>query len=159
MTYSQKYALVHFISPIENEALFHMSEWPLHTTLADVFAINRLQTSIDAKLATMLAQTSTVETAAMDDIILGTTQVVLLDKTPSLVKLHTDIVSLLEKNNAVFNTPEFTKDGFLPHCTLQMSGRLNKGNTVTIDSVSLVDLFPSSDWEQRKVLATFKMKE
>ena len=134
-----------------------MSDWLLHTTLADVFAINRHKTGIDKKLAMLLAQIEPVETTAMDDSMLGTTQVVLLDKTPPLVKLHTDIVSLLEENNATFNNPEFTRSGFLPHSTIQKSGRLYAGDKITIDSLSLVDMFPDSDWEQRRVLATFKM--
>jgi hypothetical protein len=159
MTYSQKYALVHFISPIEDGTQFHMSDWLLHTTLADVFAINRHETNIDKKLATLLAQVETVETTTMDDSILGTTQVILLDKTPPLMKLHTDIVSLLEENNATFNNPEFTRSGFLPHSTIQKSGRLHTGDKVIIDSISLVDMFPDNDWEQRRVLTTFKMKK
>lgn len=158
MTYSQKYALVHFISPIRDGAQFHMADWPLHTTLADVFAIDRHATDIDKKLATLLAQIKPVETNATDDAALGTTHVVLLDKTPPLVKLHTDIVSLLEENGTVFNNPEFTRNGFLPHSTIQKSGRLQAGDKVFIDSISLVDMFPGGDWEQRRVLATFKMK-
>jgi len=158
MTYSQKYALVHFISPIDDGVQFHMSDWLLHTTLADVFAINRYGTDIDAKLGALLAQIDAVETNAMEDATLGTAQVVLLDKTPSLVQLHIDIVSLLEENDATFNNPEFTREGFLPHCTVQKDGRLNKRDEVMIDSISLVDMFPDNDWEQRKILATFKMK-
>jgi len=158
MTYSQKYALVHFISPVEDGVQFHMSNWLLYTTLADVFAINRHEANIDEKLATLLAQIKPVETSATDDSILGTTQVILLDKTPLLIKLHTDIVSLLEENGATFNNPEFTRTGFLPHSTIQKSGRLHTEDRIIIDSISLVDMFPDNDWEQRRVLATFKMK-
>lgn len=158
MSYSQKYVLVHFTSPIEDGTQFHMSDWLLHTTLADVFAINRHETDIDKKLALLLAQIETVETNAMGDSVLGTTQVILLNKTPPLVKLHTDIISLLEENNAVFNKPEFTRSGFLPHGTFQKSGRLHTGNKIIIDSISLVDMFPDNNWEQRRVLATFSMK-
>lgn len=158
MPYSQKYALVHFIHPAEDGTQFHMSDWILHTTLADVFAINRHESNIDKKLATLLAQIETVETKATDDSILGTTRVILLDKTAPLIKLHTAIVSLLEENNATFNNPEFTRSGFLPHSTVQKSGHLQRGDEVVIDSISLVDMFPDNDWEQRRVLATFKMK-
>lgn len=159
MTYSQKYALVHFISPVEDGVQFHMSDWLLHTTLADVFAVARHETEIDKKLATLLAQIEAVETNAMGDSVLGTAQVVLLDKTPLLTKLHTDIVSLLEENGATFNNPEFTRNGFLPHSTVQKNGRLQEGDKVAVDSISLVDMFPDNDWEHRRVLATFKMKK
>jgi hypothetical protein len=135
MPYSQKYALVHFISPVADGLQFHMSDWLLHTTLADVFAIDRHNTDIDAKLRALLAQVEPVETNAMSDDVLGTTPVILLDKVPPLIKLHTDIVTLLEENGAVFNNPEFTQEGFLPHSTIQKSAQLNTGDKVTIDSI------------------------
>lgn len=158
MAYSQKYALVHFISALENGTQFHMSDWLLHTTLADVFAINRRETDIDKKLAMLLAQTDHAETSAVDEGILGTTRVMLLDKTPPLIRLHTDIVSLLEENGATFNNPEFTRNGFIPHSTIQKSGQLHAGDKITINSLSLVDMFPNGDWEQRRIIATFKLK-
>lgn len=157
MTYSQKYALVHFVAPINDGEQFHMTDWPLHITLADVFAITRSMSSIDAKLAAMLSDTKTVQTTATDDGALGMTPVVLLDKTPQLMQLHMDIVTLLEKNGAEFNNPEFTKSGFVPHCTIQKRSRLQKDSEITIDSLSLIDMFPGGDWQQRKIVATFSM--
>ncbi len=159
MAYSQKYALVHFVSPITDGTQFHMSDWLLHTTLADTFAIDRRGTNIDAKLAALLAQTTPVTTTALNESILGTAHVVLLDQTPQLEKLHNDIVSLLEENGVAFNNPEFTHGGFIPHSTIQKSGQLQIGDTITIDTISLVDMFPNNDWQQRKVVATFALQK
>lgn len=156
MRYSQKYTLVYFISPIRTGTEFHMTDWPLHTTLADVFAIDRHATDIDKKLAALATRTHAVQVAATDSSTLGTAPVALLEKSVSLLQLHDSIVSLLEENEATFNSPEFIKDGFLPHSTIQKSGRLQVGEVVTINSISLIDMFPNDDWQQRKVLATFK---
>ncbi len=155
MTYSQKYCLVHFIQPIQVGTQFHMSEWPLHTTLADVFAINRHDSNIDKLFNSKSSQYLSVRSTAIEDSTLGTTQVVLLDKTQELLSLHNDVVALLEENGAVFNTPEFNKEGFIPHSTIQQTQRLNVGEEVIINTLSLVDMFPGDDWQQRKVLATF----
>lgn len=149
--------MVHFISPVAVGVQFHMSEWPLHTTLVDVFAIDRSASNINIKLAQLLEKTDPVTTLATTDTILGTTAVTLLVSTPSLVSLHVAITNLLETNGAAFNTPEFNHDGFLPHSTIQQSGRLLEGDGVTIGSISLVDLFPDGDWQQRKVVATFTL--
>ncbi|MDX2776609.1 2'-5' RNA ligase family protein [Streptomyces caniscabiei] len=157
MSYSQKYALVHFIPSVSPGTTFPMSQWLLHVTLADVFAIDRRATDIDKKLAALCMSAHPTETAAIADSILGTAHVVLLKKTPPLLQLHTDIISLLEKNGAVFNHPHYTRDGFIPHSTIQTSGRLSIGETIAIDTISLVDMFPDGDWEQRRVLATFPM--
>lgn len=158
MGYSQKYTLVHFFAPLQDGSKFHMTEWPLHTTLADVFAIDRHKTDIDTKLSALASKANVVSVVAIDENVLGTTPVVLLEKTAPLQQLHESIVSLLEKNGTMFNNPEFTRDGFLPHSTIQSSGRLQIGDEVSIDSMSLIDLFPNDDWQQRKVLATFSFK-
>lgn len=147
MTYSQKYSLVHFIAPVNEGAVFYMSEWPLHATLADVFAIDRAATDITSKLATLIEQIDPIQTVARNDTVLGVTPVTLLKKTLLLARLHEKIISLLEENGATFNTPEFTRDGFLPHTSIQASGRLHKDDTVMIDSLSLIDMFPGGDWE------------
>lgn len=72
-----------------------MTEWPLHTTLADVFAINRQTSHIDELFISKYSQYPPVKTTALQDSILGTTQVVLLDKTQELFRLHSGMVALL----------------------------------------------------------------
>ncbi|MBI3889802.1 2'-5' RNA ligase family protein [Candidatus Saccharibacteria bacterium] len=155
MTYSQKYCLVHFIKPVQNGMQFHMSEWPLHATLADVFAINRRSSHIDEILASKFSHHPSVKTTAMQGSILGTTHVVLLNKTPELLSLHAEVITILEESDAIFNTPEFNKAGFIPHSTIQQNERVNIGDVLEINSLSLVDMFPDDDWQQRKVLSTF----
>jgi hypothetical protein len=124
----------------------------------DVFAINRHEASLDTKLSALASGTQAVKVAAVADSLLGTTSVVLFEKTVPLQQLHDDIVCLLEQNLATFNNPEFTKDGFLPHSTVQGSDRVRIGDVINIDSISLIDMFPNDDWQQRKVLATFNLK-
>ena len=158
MGYSQKYTLVHFFTPLQDEVEFHMTDWPPHITLADAFAIDRDETSIDLKLSALASRVQAVKVVAVADSLLGTTPVVLLEKTAQLQRLHDSIVSLLEQNETVFNNPEFTKDGFLPHSTIQNSGHLQIGDAINIDSISLIDMFPNEDWRQRKALATFNFK-
>lgn len=135
-----------------------MADWPPHVTVADVFAIDRRTTDIDTKLAARLAAIAPVVTTVLREATLGTTPVMLLEKTADFKELHESIVQLLEQNGAAFNTPEFVHDGFLPHSTIQKSGRLHQGEQCIIDSVTLVDMFPEGNWQQRRVLATYGLK-
>jgi hypothetical protein len=48
------------------------------------------------------------------------------------------------------NDPQFAKEGFLPHSTVQPHGRLNKGDEVTFSALSIIDMFPNEDPYQRK---------
>jgi len=157
--YTQKYCLVHFISPVSIGDEFNMKDWPLHITLADVFAIDRSTTDIDTKLKNSISSESSVDVKATRESILGQTRVVLITKVAGIIELHESIVDLLESNEAIFNSPEFTRKGFLPHSTIQMDERLYEGDKVSINSISLVDMFPDSDWQQRRVLATFTLQE
>jgi hypothetical protein len=135
-----------------------MNNWPLHVTLSDVFAINHSETYIEDKLRRLLINMSCVDTRATDNVTLGSTDVTLLDRNEDLVILHTNLVDLLLANGALFNTPEFIKEGFLPHCTLQKSRKLNIGDEVQINSLSLIDMFPDKNWQLRKVTCTFKLQ-
>lgn len=157
MHYTQKYCLVSFINPIEIGTEFSMENWPLHVTLADVFAIDLLHTEIELKLNILLSDKPVVKIFANQEVILGTTKVVLLDKTSEIIDLHLSLIELLEKNGAFFNSPEHIKSGFIPHCTIQKSERLNKGDRISIDRISLVDMYPDQDWQQRRVLKTFDL--
>ncbi len=157
MNYSQKYTLVAFLKPIQISTEFKMSDWPLHITLADVFAIE-LTNTITQQLTDLFARQSQIKLSVGEDAILGTTKVALIKKNGELQILHNKIIDLLELNGAEFNSPEFTREGFLPHSTIQRSGRLNIGDGVEITSVSIVDMLPGGDWQQRKVLNNFNMR-
>jgi 2'-5' RNA ligase len=155
MQYSQKYCLVSFLEPQKVGDGFDMSEWPLHITLADVFAIDREESRIDEKLRDLLAEQPAVTITAINEATLGTIPVVLVEKTDELTSLHYCILDLLLSNGAIFNTPAFTGDGFLPHSTIQRSGRLQPGDVDSIRTISLVDMFPDDNWQHRKVLGVY----
>jgi len=156
MKYYQKYSLVGFLEHQDIGVEFDMSDWPLHVTFADVFAIERNDVNIDEKIEKALHSERPVLIKPKQQSTLGDTSVVLVEKTEELVSLHLLLVGLLEQNGAVFNTPAFTKSGFLPHCTIQKSGQLQ--TSIEISELSLVDIFPNSNWKQRKILSTFKLR-
>lgn len=155
MRYSQKYCLVSFLEPVIDGTEFAMTEWPLHVTLADAFAINLFETGIESKLVKLFKDFSVMSTRAKNEAVLGTTQVVLLEKSRELLRLHNSIIDILASEGAKFNTPEFTKEGFLPHCTIQKNVRLRIGDEVMLGAVALIDMFPDKNWRQRKVINTF----
>lgn len=132
-----------------------MSDWPLHITFADVFAIDRHSVGIDEKIEKTLRSQKQAVIEPKQRAKLGDTEVILVEKTDEVLRLHMLMINLLEQNGAVFNTPAFTKNGFLPHCTIQKSGTLQDRSKIT--ELSLVDMFPDNNWKLRRVLATFKL--
>ena len=90
MLYSQKYCLVHFIEPLAIGTAFDMHDWPLHITLADVFAIDRNAVRIDDQLKLSVGAHAPVKAHMTEYSTLGETPVVLIKKTPELTRLHMD---------------------------------------------------------------------
>jgi hypothetical protein len=158
--FTQKYTIVQFFEDIPESAKFAFIDWPLHSTIADVFAIDWSVEQIIEKLKVLLSSHEQASSVAMDDSFLGSDKphrVVLLQKTDSLLKLHYDVIQLLEQGGVRFNSPEYVRKGFLPHSTVQKQTRLTKGDQVIFSALSLVDMFPNEDPYQRKVLKTFKL--
>lgn len=155
--FTQKYTIVQFLEPVSEGSEYPSSDWPLHSTVVDTFAINWSVEEITARLTEILQNHSTVKSKAGDDRCLGEDKrvwVVLLDRSASLVKLHLDVITKLEEGGLALNDPQFARDGFLPHVTIQKHTRLNKGDEVQFTALSIIDMFPNKDPYKRKVLKT-----
>lgn len=158
--FTQKYAIIQLFEDMPVGTQFAGSSWPLHSTIADTFAIDWDVPTMIEKLTELLKNHPQATTVAEDDRFFGDNgqvQVALLKKTDDLVKLHNDVIALLEQGGWTPNDPQFAKEGFLPHSTVQPHGRLNKGDEVTFNALSIIDFFPDEDPYQRKLLATIKI--
>jgi 2'-5' RNA ligase superfamily protein len=158
--FTQKYAIIQLLEDIPEGTEVPSSNWPLHATIADTFAINWDVPTMLEQLTTLLSNHAQAATVAEDDRFFGDNgqiQVTLLNKTDDLVKLHYDVIELLEQDGWEPNDPQFAKEGFLPHSTVQPHGRLNKGDEVTFSALSIIDMFPNEDSYQRRVLKTIRL--
>ena len=158
--FTQKYTLVQFFETVEEGFEYPSSNWPLHATVVDTFAIDWSVDELAKRLSTVLSHYTAVSSQAGDDTAFGDhehVRVTLIDRTERLVKLHEDIVSALKDGGLVLNEPQFAQDGFLPHATVQKHNRLNKGDVVKFTALSIVDMFPEGDPYRRKVLKTIQI--
>lgn len=156
--FSQKYTLIQLLEPMPEGTEYDWKEWPLHVTVADIFAIHWDVPTLLEKLSEFAQSRPNATAVVGDDTFFGSerqTRVALLQASPELLALHADVVNLLERGGVVFNHPEFTGSGFLPHSTVQAHARLNKGETVTFDALTLIDMFPHEDPYRRKIVKTF----
>lgn len=159
--FTQKYAVVYLASPLSDGYEFPMSEWPLHVTLADVFAIDgdskKLLPDFVAKFSLHLP----IKTKVVGDEWFGddkSVHVKLLDKTLAFQALHEEVLTVLARHNVKPNNPEYARAGYRPHSTVQKNSRFNMGNSITIDSLSLIDMFPGGDATRRRVLGTIRFR-
>ncbi len=153
MKFKQKWTLVCFLYDIEVNTEFSNKEWPLHITIAcaGAFDIPLNSEEFITKLKPLISGYSPIETKTTSYEQFGTHKVTLIDKTKELNSLHKDIISLIESLGGNCGQPEYILDNYRPHCTAQKSSNLQLDTNVTLDSISLVDMFPNSNGLKRKV--------
>ncbi len=157
IAFSQKYTVAKLLEPMNEGDEYTVPDWPLHVTLADVFAIDWSEEELITNYTNEFSKYRSVRTSADNDDWFGKNkqvQVTLLTMNKDLINLHTNVINFLKKGNVRFNAPHVTEKGFKAHATVQSNMRLNKGDTVTIDSLTIIDMFPNNDAYRRKVLKT-----
>ncbi|MFZ1812481.1 MAG: 2'-5' RNA ligase family protein [Candidatus Saccharimonadales bacterium] len=155
----QKYCLVHLIEKLQDGVQFTATNyWPLHITVVSNFSIDiGKQQLIDMLDKELSLQKSFIVTAG-DDAYFGKDKnihVTLMSANSSLQQLHEILVRLLSNHAAIFDEPGYNNEGYKAHATIQQQHRLKLHDNVSINNLSLVDMFPDSDITQRKILRTF----
>jgi hypothetical protein len=156
---SQKWAIAAFFEDLDDGFEFHRTEIPLHVTLAGVFDIGIKGKELSVMLSDLLKDNSSFEIQAGDDALWGLNkdiQVVLIEESPDMSNLLMCIYEFLLANGAVFNEPQYEGNGHILHSTVQKSGRLQKGQVVEINKVSLVDMFPDNNGMRRRIVSTVR---
>ena len=157
----QKYCLVKLLEPLkEGDEFTAINYWPLHITLASNFMVNWETSDLFNKLTGVLSDIKPATVGAGDDEFFGgerKIQVTVIDMTPELMTLHKQIIITLKDAGAVFDEPQYNEDGYRAHATVQKAHRLNKGDSILIDEVTIVDMFPNQDITRRKILKTIKL--
>ena len=134
---------------------FASNNWPLHVTIADTFAVERVNSDLDNKLFELVSKKKPVTGVTNHDEFFGAAQevqVTILHMGDELVALHYDVIGLLKSCGAVLNDPKYSEEGFRAHLTVQPHARLSIGETVTLTNLAIVDMFPNKDPYRRKIL-------
>lgn len=142
---TQKYTIIQLFEDVPEGTQFSASSWPLHSTIADTFAIDWDVSAMIEKLTEVLSSHTPASSIVEDDRLFGDegqVRVVLLKKTDDLAKLHDDVMGLLEQGGWKPNDLQFAKEGFLPHSTVQKHARLSRGDEVTFKALTIIDMFP-----------------
>lgn len=157
----QKYVIVKFLEPVADGTEFDAKQWPLHVTLASNFVVDRKAVGLFDKLVELASNESHVTTTASDDDYFGPqkqVQVTTLTMTSELQTLHNHIIALLKSLGATFDEPQYQEAGYRADATVQSDKRLYKGDTVVIDELTMVDMFPGDDISRRRTMQTFKLR-
>lgn len=134
---------------------YSSSNWPLHVTIADTFAIDGDLPGLITELVTMSKKYKPISVTAPHEEHFGPEQqvkVTILDMNNKLIRLHYDVIEVLKSLGARFNDPQFIEKGFRPHATVQPHARVDVGGTIIINNLTIIDMFPANNPYKRKVL-------
>ncbi len=153
--FTQKYTIICLLEDIEEGYEYSSSEWPLHTTLADTFSIESTINELKDLLDRIATSSKATEILATHNEFFGPNQeikVTVYERNEGISRLHLDLVEALQSLGVVFNDPQYTRDGFKPHSTVQKHSEVKIGDKVKVDNLAVVDMFPNEDPYQRKIL-------
>lgn len=158
-TFTQKWAIIIPLKHYPDGAEFHFSEFPLHVTLAGVFATSLNGDELGEFLSDFVADVAPFELIGDEPAWFGPNQDVAVTtvlKTPELMQLYEALHRQLIAHGAVFNTPHYEGGGFLPHSSYQTTGQLQPGQKMPATAITLIDLFPNGDGYMRRFTKTFR---
>lgn len=160
--FTQKYTIIQLFEDVDDGYEFSSDSWPLHSTLVDTFAIDWSVDVMVTHLNNLLSTHATASSTVIGSDFFGAqkqVQVSLLERTDTLMRLHTDVIKALERGGLKLNDPQYAKEGFLPHATVQKHAKLNIGGKVNFKTLSIVDMFPNKNPYERKILKTIRIEK
>lgn len=159
--FTQKYTIICLLEDIEEGVSFASSDWPLHITLIDTFAIDWNVETLQNKVVEVARVQNSTSTNGVKSEYFGPNKdvhVILLEKNEDLKTIHYALLQILKEGDLRLNDPQYSEDGYLPHSTVQKHRQIKVGDTVSVNNLALIDMFPNEDPYQRKVLKIIKLK-
>ena len=153
-----RFLIVNFVHKTpEDGFLFDGSSWPLHMTLVPPFSVPTDTIEVLAEIERNLTNFQPFSTSVGADAAFGrrrTVPVSLINSTPQLQRLHEMLLKSVTELGGEVVTPIYSGKGYKSHVTFQKSGRLQPGQKIDINNVSLVDRRPDDHPHQRQVIRT-----
>lgn len=152
--FTQKWTIIIPIEPIYEGLEYEFTEWPLHITLASVFAVSVTGDQLGGELQKRVATQKSLTMQAESEDWFGperTVGVMKLQMTPAFSELYTKVHELLIGLGASFNEPQYEGEGYIPHSAHQKAARLHIGDQVTVNKLALIDMFPDGNGYRRRV--------
>ena len=154
MSFTQKYTIISPTGQVIEGQVFESTNWPLHTTIADTFAVDAIDEELISQIGRRVKGRN-LTVAGKESAYFGKNadiEVMLLLDSPELYSLHSDLADLLLERGAIFNDSQYTKGGFIGHVAQQETKRLAVNERVHLDAVAIIDMFPKGNPYKRRVM-------
>jgi hypothetical protein len=162
--FSQKYCLISLLEPGDElgNVKFSWKDWVLHVTFVGVHFAEWNNEMIE-EFGRLMESFQSFEARTLNKGRLGegetAAEVVFVENKGSITELHNLIMDFLDSHNAEFNNPEWTREGNIPHSTIQKHAQVSENDKIVIDNIALIDMFPDGDGYMRKIMKVFSLKK
>lgn len=83
--------------------------------------------------------------------------VTLVELNPELRAFHNKLIEFLRHNGATFDNPQFLGDRYAPHVSIYGLRRVNKGQPLLIDSISIGHKRTDIENPPNRIIATIPL--
>jgi len=152
-----RYGLASLFERYHDGYEFTEANTPLHLTHIDVFEIKLNPGQIINKLEQLLSNQPAFYLMPIRNDFLGPNKnipVTLLELSLELKTFHKKIIRYLESENATFVNPHFLKEDYIPHISIYGNRRVETGQPVRIDSLSIGHKRTDIDSPPNRIIAT-----
>lgn len=157
----QRYLIAYLLEKLEDGYEFDPNEYPLHVTIVPSFILDSIDAKTIKAIQDICANTKTISLTALDDAYFGPNKDIAVSPfatSEPLLFLHTQLSEALKRHGAEFEEEQYMFDAYRAHASVQKSARLRQGDEVTIDSITIIDKFPGSNPDKRRVLERLTLR-
>lgn len=137
----KQYVIVAFLR-LQSEPIFKRTSWPLHLTILGPFFTNHEFMVLADKMRAVCNEHKPMTLVGKERRKFGRRNDVpatTVERTPELHQLHTKLLERLS-DTIELKVLEHSGRNYAPHVSDRMTSKLKQGETITLNSLSLVEL-------------------
>lgn len=150
-----RFAVVLPLDPMAVGERYAVRDWPLHVTVAPVFATEATAAMLAARMGEVASAHGPVEAVAGPGELFGPrhdTPAALVD-SQGVRALHDVLADALAPLGIRFDSPHYAGVGFSPHITTTTRGAAREGTQLRLAQLALVDMEPGPGPGRPQVVA------
>ncbi len=159
---AQRYIIIKLLEQLHDGDEFFPENYPLHITIVPSFQLEHLNDVLLNKIKQLCGRFQAFTLTAGGDELFGPNRearVTTMTMNDKIQELHDSLVSLLSDAGAIFDETQYMSDNYRAHATVRETIRLYKGESIIVDSITVVDKLPDGLPTKRKLLKTLNFSD
>ena len=154
---TQRYVIIKLLEKLQDGDEFLPENYPLHITIVPSFQLEKMNDALLGKIKQLCNDLKPFSLTAGEDEFFGPNRevhVTTMIMNDELKELHANLVSILSDAGAIFDESQYMLENYRAHATVQETVRLNEGDSIIFDSITVIDKLPNGLPTKRKLLKT-----